>query len=253
MAHDAGREAAIVFGASRGLGKAIAAALVDAGFAVAAVCRKPGDAERIEAELGGRGPAAGLLADVTDASAVEAAVAAARQRFGRLDAVVNNAGIIEPIALTHQCDPAEWAGNVAINLVGPFHAIRAGLPVLLEKGRGTVVNISSGAAADPLEGWSAYCAAKAGLAMLTRAVDHEYRGRGIAAYGFRPGLTDTDMQAAIRASGVNPVSRVERSDLTPPELPASGVAWLVRERPADLMGREVSFGDPAFRRRAGLV
>ena len=253
MAEAAGERVAIVFGASRGLGKAIAAALLQDNFRVAAVCRTSPAAEALESELGGRGEVLGLAADVDSADAVSAAVAVARERFGRIDAAVANAGLIEPIGHVGDCSPAEWAANIRTNLIGAFHAVHFSLAAMLAQGGGgTIVNISSGAAADPLEGWSAYCAAKAGLAMLTRSIHLEYGGRGVRAYGFRPGVTDTDMQGVIRASAMNPISRLSRAELTPPKLPSAGVAWLCRERPADLAGGEVSFGDSAFRRRAGL-
>jgi 3-oxoacyl-[acyl-carrier protein] reductase len=252
MAEPAGERVAIVFGASRGLGKAIAAALLDEGFRVAAVCRVRSAAEALESDLGARGHILGLAADVDSADAVSAAVAVARERFGRIDAAVANAGIIEPIGHLGDCSPAEWAANIRTNLIGAFHCVHFSLAAMLAGGGGTIVNISTGAASEPLEGWSAYSAAKAGLAMVTRSIQLEYGGRGVRAYGFRPGLTDTDMQGVIRASGLNPISQVNRSELTPPERPAAGVAWLCRERPADLAGGEVAFGDPAIRRRAGL-
>lgn len=249
----AGERVAIVFGASRGLGKTTAAALLREDFRVAGVCRTSPAAEALESDLGGKGTIVGLAADVTSADAVSAVVAVARERFGRIDAAIVNAGIIEPIAHIDQSAPAAWAANIQTNLIGAFHCVHASLAAMLPEGGGTIVNISSGAAANPLEGWSAYCAAKAGLAMLTRSIQLEYGERGIAAYGFRPGVTDTDMQGIIRASGINPISQLQRTDLTPPEMPAAGIAWLCRERPLDLAGGEIAFGDEAFRRRAGLA
>ena len=91
-------------------------------------------------------------------------------RFGRVDALMNNAGVIEPIASVAESDPVAWARNVQINLVGAYNRDPRVLPRMIEAGSGTIVNVSSGAAIRPLEGWSAYCAAKAGLAMLTRAI-----------------------------------------------------------------------------------
>jgi NAD(P)-dependent dehydrogenase (short-subunit alcohol dehydrogenase family) len=252
MAQPAWERVAIVFGASRGLGKATAAALLHEGFRVAAVCRTSPAAEAVESELGGKGRVVGLAADVNSADAVSAAVAVARERFGRIDAAIVNAGIIEPIAHIDECSPSAWVANIQTNLVGAFHCVHASLAAMLADRGGTIVNISSGAAGDPLEGWSAYCAAKAGLAMLTRSIQLEYGERGIAAYGFRPGVIDTDMQGIIRASGINPISQLNRSELAPPQMPAAAIAWLCRERPVDLAGGEVAFGDPDFRRRAGL-
>ena len=81
---------------------------------------------------------------------------------------------------------------------------------MIAAGGGTIVNVSSGAALRPLEGWSAYCAGKAGMAMLTQAIKLEEAANGIRVFGFQPGTTDTDMQVLIRASG-NIISRVSRA------------------------------------------
>ena len=97
---------------------------------------------------------------------------------------------------------------------------------MLAAGGGTIVNVSSGAAIRPLEGWSAYCSAKAGLHMLTRAIALETAGKGIRVFGFQPGTTDTDMQVLIRASGINPVSQIPRGNLTPVAHPAAAIVYL---------------------------
>ena len=125
----------IVFGASRGLGEAIAWRLVEAGRAVAVVCRKASDAQgvadRIEA-AGGR--ALALAADVTDFDAVKAGVEQASAWRGGIAAIVNNAGTIEPIALLGDTDPGAWARLISVNLVGAYHCIRASLPHLSANG-----------------------------------------------------------------------------------------------------------------------
>ena len=115
-----------------------------------------------------------------------------------------------------------------------------------------IVNVSSGAAHHALEGWSSYCAAKAGVASLTRSVALEAGDAGIRVYGFGPGTVDTEMQAVIRTSGVNPVSQMTRSQHAPPSVPAQVIAWLCTEDAADLAGEELSIRDEALRRRAGL-
>jgi NAD(P)-dependent dehydrogenase (short-subunit alcohol dehydrogenase family) len=241
----------IVFGASRGLGEAIAWRLVEAGRAVAVVCRKASDAQgvadRIEA-AGGR--ALALAADVTDFDAVKAGVEQASAWRGGIAAIVNNAGTIEPIALLGDTDPGAWARLISVNLVGAYHCIRASLPHL--SANGVVVNLSSGGASHPMEGWSAYCASKAGLAMLTQSVALERPD--LRVYGFRPGVVDTDMQGVIRASGINRISKLRREDLLRPRVPASGVAWLVQNAPADFSGQEVDIRDESFKARmAGSV
>jgi NAD(P)-dependent dehydrogenase (short-subunit alcohol dehydrogenase family) len=243
----------IVTGASRGIGAAAAAALARAGACVMLTARDVGRTEEVAAAItraGGR--AAAAACDVSDHAAVAALVTDTEQRFGPIDALVNNAGVIEPIASIVDSDPAAWARNIQINLVGAWHAVRAVLPRMIQAGSGTIVNVSSGAAMRPLEGWSAYCAAKAGLAMLTRAIALETAGQGIRVFGFQPGTTDTDMQVTIRASGVNMVSKIPREKLTPVAHPAAAIVYLCTPAADDLIGQEFSLGDAAFRARLDL-
>jgi 3-oxoacyl-[acyl-carrier protein] reductase len=236
----------LVTGASRGIGEAASIALAKAGAAVMLTARDGARiaavAARIEA-AGGR--AATSMCDVSDFASVAAVVAETVARFGRLDALINNAGVIEPIASVGAADPATWARNIQINLVGAFHCIRACLETMRVAGSGTIVNISSGAAHRPLEGWSAYCTGKAGLAMLTRA-------EGIRVFGFAPGTIDTDMQVTIRASGVNQISKIPRADLAPVSHPAKAIVYLCGADADDLAGQELSLRDEDLRRRVGL-
>ena len=193
----------LVTGASRGIGEAAALALGPRrrlGDAAGARRRTRRGRWRSRSPAEG-GKAAALACDVSDYAAMQRAAAETRSRFGRLDVLVNNAGVIEPIASIADSDPAEWARNIQINLVGAYHALRAVLPEMIAGGGGTIVNVSSGAAMRPLEGWSAYCTGKAGVAMLTRAIALEHAAQGIRVFGFQPGTTDTDMQVIIRASG----------------------------------------------------
>ena len=146
----------LVTGASRGLGEGVAQALTRDGARVMRLARQIGGTQAI-------------ACDVSDYAAVERAVAETREKLGRLDIVINNAGVIEPISDIARSDPAVWARNIQINLVGAYNVVRATMGDLLQA-KGTLINISSGAAHRPLEGWSAYCAGKAGLAMLTRSI-----------------------------------------------------------------------------------
>jgi len=240
------RDTVIVFGASRGLGEAVALDLAVSGMAVATVCRKASDAEAIADRINRVGGSAlALTADVTDFDAIAAVANKAADWRGGLAGIVNNAGSIQPIAPLADTDPAQWAQLISVNLVGAYYCVRASLPHL--DAGGVVVNISSGAASHPMEGWSAYCASKAGLAMLTQSIAHEHPG--LHAYGFRPGVVDTEMQGEIRASGINRVSKLRRDELLAPSIPAGGVTWLVRHAPSDLSGKEVDIRDESFRAR----
>jgi NAD(P)-dependent dehydrogenase (short-subunit alcohol dehydrogenase family) len=198
------------------------------------------------------GQASASPCDVSNYAAVEALAAETTRRFGRVDALINNAGVIEPIATVAESDPAIWARNIEINLTGAYNPIRAVLPRMIAAGGGTIVNVSSGAAIRPLEGWSAYCAGKAGLAMLTRSIMLENHLNGIRVFGFQPGTTDTGMQVLIRASGVNVVSKIPRQNLTPVAHPAAAIVYLCTAAADDLNGQEFSLRDEAFNKRLNL-
>ena len=240
----------IVTGAGKGLGKAIANEIVSGGGRVVLVVRSEASAASLVEEYGTS--AVALVRDVTALDAAEAAVAAGLQRWGQVDGLVNNAGMIDPIARLAATDSAQWELTIVTNLVAPYRFIKAFIAGEARSGPRRIVNISSGAAHKPLEGWNAYCASKAGLAMLTRSVQLEHASDGICAFGLIPGLVDTGMQAAIRASGVNEVSRLPRTALRPPEEPARAVAYLLSGAADDLAGGEVEIRDPGFRARVGL-
>jgi 3-oxoacyl-[acyl-carrier protein] reductase len=250
---DLAGKVAIVTGASRGIGAAASAALAMAGASVVLVGRDGRAAERAAGAITSGGcDAYGAGCDVADFSSVETMVADTEQRFGPPDILVNNAGVIEPIGLLASSDPVAWRRNIEINLIGAYNVIRATLPRMLDAGGGTIINVSSGAAHRPLEGWAAYCSGKAGLAMLTNAIALETGRSGIRVFGLSPGVIDTDMQGQIRASGINRISRIPRAELAPVEQPARAIVYLCTEAANDLVGTELSLLDPEFRRRIGL-
>jgi 3-oxoacyl-[acyl-carrier protein] reductase len=244
---------AIVTGASRGIGAAAALALGEAGASVMLAAR---DAAQIEANTqritAAGGKAASIACDVADYAACQRLVQQTTQRFGAPDILVNNAGVIEPIADLAASDPAVWAGNIQINLIGAYNVVHAVLDGMMKGAGGTIVNVSSGAAYRPLEGWSAYCAGKAGLAMLTRSIKLETEGKGIRVFGFSPGTIDTDMQVKIRASGMNMISQIPRANLSPVEHAVRGLLYLCDGASDDLIGEDASMRDEAFCQRIGL-
>jgi NAD(P)-dependent dehydrogenase (short-subunit alcohol dehydrogenase family) len=245
-------QVSLVMGASAGIGAAVAEALAAKGACIAIAARRRDAIDSLAAQLQAKGASVlPLTCDVSERAQVTAAVDATLQRFGRLDHLINNAGVIQPIGRLLDTDPAGWARAIDINLTGAFNTIHAALPHLLKQ-RGTIVNVSSGAAHRPLEGWSAYCTSKAGLAMLTRALILEYGEQGLRVYGFSPGTVRTAMQVAIRASGINPVSQLDPESLLPAEAPAKIIAYLCTADAADLPSGENTIRDDDLRRRAGV-
>lgn len=235
---------ALVTGGNRGIGLATVQALAKAGATVHFTARKADSLGLAQRTLGDT--ATGHLADMTDAPAMAKLL---QQPF---DILVNNAAIIGPIGRILDVSIHDWALNITTNLCAAFHATQLALRHMVANGGGTIINISSGAAHRPQEGWSAYCAGKAGLAMLTRSVHMEYAADGIRVFGFAPGVVDTDMQVAIRASGINPVSQIPRATLAPADHPARAIAWLCTPEANALAGQELDIRAPDLRAAAGL-
>lgn len=242
-------KAVVITGASRGIGAAAARAFAAAGWSVVLAARSRAETDALAAELGN---AVAVSCDVARYGDVAAAVETCRASFGRIDAMVNNAGTIDPIGPLAKSDPDAWGHAADVNFKGTYHGIRAALPVMQAQGEGVIVNISSGAATSPLEGWSQYCAAKAAALMLTRCADREATGK-VRVVGLSPGTVATDMQVKIRASGINPVSRLDPSAHIPPEWAAMAILWLCSEDAAEFAGTDVSLRDEDIRRRVGLT
>lgn len=250
MTELSGRLVAIT-GAARGIGASAARAFAGQGARVALISR---DAARLGALAAELGPdALALPCDVADAAALAAALARAEAAFGPLEVLVNNAGVVDPIAPIASADPAAFARTLAVNVAGVFNGMHAALPGMIARGRGTILTIGSGAAYNPLEGWAAYCSSKAAALMLTRAAHLEAGGAGVRVISLSPGTVATDMQAQIRASGINPVSQLDWSVHIPPEWPAQALVWLCGPGGEAYRGGECSLRDEAVRRAVGLV
>jgi NAD(P)-dependent dehydrogenase (short-subunit alcohol dehydrogenase family) len=241
----------LITGASRGIGAAAARAFATAGANVALVARRGDAIADLAGEIGRQ--AIAIPCDVSRFWEVDAAVEACLKSFGRLDVLIGNAGVIEPISHLAEADPHAWDQVIDINLKGIFHGMRAAMPVMQDHGGGTIITVSSGAAHNPLEGWSHYCASKAGAAMLTRCAHVEAKDHGLRVMGLSPGTVATQMQHEIKASGINPVSQLDWSDHIPPEWPAKALMWMCTPDADDFIGQEISLRDGEIRKRAGLA
>ncbi|TDK46212.1 SDR family oxidoreductase [Antarcticimicrobium luteum] len=241
----------LITGASRGIGAEAGRVFAGAGANVILLARSAGAVKALADEIGPQAVAVG--ADVSRYCDVEAAVQTALDRFGGLDVLIGNAGVIEPIAQLAEADPGDWGQVIDINLKGVFYGMRAAVPAMRKAGGGSILTISSGAAHNALEGWSHYCASKAGAAMLTACLDKEERANGIRAMGLSPGTVATQMQREIKASGVNPISQLDWSDHIPPDWPARTLLWMCSSDADDFIGTEISLREEAIRRRVGLI
>jgi 3-oxoacyl-[acyl-carrier protein] reductase len=234
---------AIVTGAAGGLGFAIAQRLVADGLVVV-VADLDADAA---AEAAGRLDPEGSLAvpvpvDVADPASAQALVDTTIGRFGRLDVLVNNAGIAGPTAPVQDLPPDAWARVLAVNLSGTFHCTRAALPPMLDAGWGRIVNVASIAGKDGNPHMSAYSASKAGVIALTKSVGKETAPTGVLVNCVVPGVVDagltdqtTDEERALFLSRV-PMGRMGR-----PEELAELVSWLASERCAFSTGATYDF------------
>ncbi len=160
----------IVTGASRGLGNAVAQWLSKVGATVALVARSKKALKETAGRLSSK--TANVLtisADVADNDDCTRVISQTIKRFGRLDALVNNAGVLAPLGFTLQTDPADWQYNLAVNLLGPAQLSRVAA-IHLRESKGKIINVSSGAAETAIEGAGAYCAAKAALNHFSRVL-----------------------------------------------------------------------------------
>ena len=241
----------VITGASRGIGAAAVQVFAQAGAKVAMLARS-GDAVRVTAARLGANAMA-LPCDVADTGAVAGAIDAVMKHWGRVDVLINNAGAIAPIARIADANAEDWGRAVDINMKGVFYGMRSVIPIMRAQRGGTILTVSSGAAHTPLEGWSAYCASKAGAAMLTRAAHLEEAAYGLRIMGLSPGTVATDMQVAIKASGVNPVSQLDPSVHIPADWPARALLWMCSDAADAWLGQEISLRDEGVRRAVGLA
>lgn len=241
----------MITGASRGIGAEAARVFAAAGANVVLIARSQEAIADLAGEIGEK--AIAIPCNVARFGEMSTAVEITVRAFGGLDVLINNAGVIEPIAHLADADPDEWGQVIDINLKGVFNGIRAALPVMKEAGGGSILTISSGAAHGPVEAWSHYCASKAAVNMLNRCLDKEEAENGIRAIGLSPGTVATQMQREIKASGINPVSQLDWDVHVPADWPAKTLLWMCSKDADRFLGDEISLRDDEIRRAVGLI
>ncbi len=199
MAEVAAAQTALVTGASRGIGRELAIGLARAGLDVALLAR---DARLLEAtaeEVRAAGRRAVVLtADVTDAAAVQAAVARAEDELGSLDLLVNNAGVIDAEVPLWESDPEQWWSVVETNVRGPFLLAHAVVPGMLARGGGRVIDLNSGAGTRDSALATAYYVSKTALFRIGGGLHEAGYDRGLRAFELAPGVVRTDMTESMR-------------------------------------------------------
>lgn len=245
----AGRHA-VVTGASRGIGAAIAAALSADGVRVSLLGRDTQSLQRVSDSLGGREHAHPIVADITDTKSVESAFAAARDQFGPVHVLVNNAGQAASAKFT-ETDESLWNRLMAVNLTGTYLGTRQAVPDMLAAGFGRIVNIASTAGLRGAAYISAYAASKHAVIGLTRSLALEYATRNITVNAICPGFVNTDI---VKSAIDNIKSKTGRSDsealaalvatnpqrrLIEPREVADTVMWLCRPGSESVTGQSI--------------
>lgn len=229
-------QVAWVTGAGRGIGRAAALAVAEQGAAVALVSRTQHEVEQAAEEIHSRGGRAiASLLDVSNWDMVSWTAQQIEAALGPIDLLVNNAGVLDPLGKLWETAPEQAGRLIDINLSGAYYCMRAVLPGMVRRGRGVVVNISSGAAARVAPGWSVYAASKAGLDQLTRSVALDLKDTAIRVYSLYPGLVETKMLQTLRAATPDQlppdrrqhfIDQKEAGKVLPPEDPARAIVWL---------------------------
>ena len=187
-------QVAVITGAGRGIGRAIVLAYAREGARLVLAARSESELEQVVASVSElSAEAIAVPTDVTSQGDTERLAEAAVERFGRIDVLVNNAGISGPIGPLQDNDIAEWVDTINVNLTGTFLVCRAVIPVMLEQGGGRIINLSGAGAANAWSNMSAYCSSKVAVVRLTEVLAQELEGKGIFVNALGPGSVHTSM------------------------------------------------------------
>ena len=234
----------LVTGASKGLGRSICEVLATNGFTVIAIARNSIELSSLENYLKNINPKSATFAcDLSSQNQIALTADKITSDFPLIHGLIHNAGIIGPVGSMFNVKTNLWNETIQVNLLAVQQLTKLLYTSMVKAQRCRVTTISSGAAVNSLESWSAYCTSKAGLEMWTRSLADEGSSHGISAVSVAPGIVDTDMQATIRSVSVNDFPMVERfigfhnnGDLVAPDVVADSLYELITNHSMDDSG-----------------
>lgn len=240
---------AVIAGAGRGIGKAIALAYAreKARLILAARTREQLAAVALQCRQAG-GEALPVVTDMADWQQVQNLIATSIKEFGQVDILVNSAGVYGPIGPTAQVDLAAWTKAVEINLFGTFFLCRAVMSHMMEREQGKIILLGGGGATAPLPNFSSYAASKAGVARLADTLAEELKGYNIQVNVIAPGLVDTELQDEVLAAGSRAGALFEKikqaresgTGAVSPEIAASLAVFLASGASGKLTGKLIA-------------
>lgn len=204
---------AIITGAGKGIGRAIALALIKEGVRVGLLSRTEKDLEQVAAVAKAAGvPSSFAIADVGNMDEVNAAIEKIKKDLGDIDILVNNAGIAA-FAKFLELEPAQWENIIQVNLLGTYYVTRAVLPGMINRGSGDIINIASTAGQKGTAVTSAYSASKFGVMGLTESLMQEVRKHNIRVTALTPSTVTTDMAVGLKLTDGNPEKAMQTEDV----------------------------------------
>jgi 3-oxoacyl-[acyl-carrier protein] reductase len=237
VSHGLDGKVAMVTGSTRGIGRAIAKALAEAGAKVAVIGRDQARAEAAATDIGHG--ARGFACDVTSAAAVDATVAAVEQALGAADILVNNAGVTKDNVFLRLSDP-DWDAVLETNLKGAFRVIRAATRGMIKRRWGRIINVASVVGLVGNKGQANYAASKAGLIGMTKSVAKELASRNITVNAVAPGFIATDMTEALSAEQRSQLARqIPMERLGTPQDVAAAVLFLASDDASYITGQVI--------------
>jgi len=240
---------ALVTGGSRGIGKAVVAGLAAEGARIMIAARNADELEQVRHQMCSVGAEVlGLATDVADAAQVEDLVDETIVQFGRIDVLVNTAGIQGPIGPLWETDPVQWRRAIEINLCGTMLCCRSVIPHMISAGGGKIINFSGGGATGPRSSFTAYAASKAAVVRITETLAEETRPFSIDVNAIAPGIVNTQMldeivQAGATAAGEHERIEALRKDpegFVAVEVPVGLVVFLASPESDGLSGKLIS-------------